>query len=254
LLVGFIAACSSADETPAPAVALEAGAGETPDAGGPGDAPDGDAASDGATSPQPVVLFDGTLGSDWKMTTIKNQPGRDDPGHVTVDDGAIVVHPGTDLGLLWNTRPTPADFLLELEFRLAAQDDNSGVFVRFPDPESKGYDNTAWVAVDFGFEVQIDETGAPDGSFLHTTGAIYAQQDQTFTRVVAKPPGEWNAYAIRVEGQVYTVTLNGQQVTRFENRDAKRGLASAAGAPAFIGLQTHSGTPAFRNIRIRELR
>ena len=37
---------------------------------------------------------------------------------------------------------------------------NSGVFVRFPNPNTKGYNNTAYVAIDFGFEVQIDEAGA----------------------------------------------------------------------------------------------
>jgi hypothetical protein len=115
----------------------------------------------------------------------------------------LVAHPGTDLGLLWNTRPTPPDFLLELEWKLAAPDDNSGVFVRFPSPDSKGYDNTAWVAINFGFEVQINEPGFPDGAPMHTTGAIYAQPDQTFTRVPANPPGQWNAFAIRVQGATY---------------------------------------------------
>lgn len=203
--------------------------------------------STGDAAPATVVLFDGTLREGWKMTTIRNQPGRDDPGRATVEDGALVMNPGTDLGLFWNTRPAPADFVLELEFRLSAPDDNSGVFVRFPDPESKGLDNAAFAAVQYGFEIQIDERG--DGP-THTTGAIYDQTDQSFTRVPAKGVGEWNTYAIRVEGQVYTVTLNGERVTRFENRDAARGSES----PSFIGLQTHSGRPAFRNIRIRALR
>jgi hypothetical protein len=193
------------------------------------------------------VLFDGTLREGWKMTTIENQPGRDDPGRATIEDGALVMNPGTDLGLFWNTRPAPADFVLELEFRLSAPDDNSGVFVRFPDPETKGFDNAAFAAVTHGFEIQIDERG---DSPIRTTGAIYDEADQAFTRVPAKRVGEWNTYAIQVEGHVYTVTLNGERVTRFENRDSARGSES----PSFIGLQTHSGRPAFRNIRIRALR
>lgn len=192
------------------------------------------------------MLFDGTLREGWQMTTIRNQPGRDDPGKVTVENGVLVMNPGTDLGLFWNRRPTPASFVLELEFRLAAPDDNSGVFVRFPDPESKGFDNAAFAAVTHGFEIQIDERG---DSPIHTTGAIYDVTDQSFTRVPARPPGEWNAYEIRVEGQRYTVVLNGERVTQLENRDAARGSES----PSFIGLQTHSGRPAFRNIRIRAL-
>jgi hypothetical protein len=165
----------------------------------------------------------------------------------------LVAHPGTDLGLLWNTRPTPPDFVLELEWRLAGPDDNSGVFLRFPHLDGKGYDNTAWVAINFGFEVQINEPGFPDGAPMHTTGAIYAQPDQDFTRVLANPLGQWNAFAIRVQGATYTVTLNGQQVTRFENHIADRGVPSAPNAPAFVGLQTHTGNVAYRNIRIRPI-
>lgn len=201
-----------------------------------------------------TVLFDGTLTPGWKMSTIKNQPGKDDPGRFDLEGDALVSKPGSDLGMLWHTTPTPANFLLELEFRLSKVDDNSGVMIRFPDPDSKGYDNTAWVAVDFGFEIQINEPGAPDGAPMHTTGAVYNQADQQFARVPANPPGAWNTYAIRAEGQTYTVVLNGKQVTRFVNPNAARGLASTPSAPSYLGLQTHSGgNVAFRNVRISAL-
>jgi hypothetical protein len=193
------------------------------------------------------VLFDGTLTAAWKMSTIKNQPGRDDPGRFDVEDGALVATPGTDIGLLWHTAPMPPDFELELQWRQAAPDDNSGVFVRFPDLDSKGYDNTAYVAANFGFEIQIDNTGHPDGAPRHTTGAIYDAVDQAFVRVTPKPVGEWNDYRIRVVGQVFEVFLDGERTTRFENLDPARGLA----APAFVGIQTHSGHVSFRAIRVR---
>jgi hypothetical protein len=206
-----------------------------------------DATSDAPAAEQ--TLFDGVLTSDWKMSTIQNQPGHDDPGHFQVEDGALVAYPGTDLGLLWYTRPTPNDFVLDLEFRLDAPDNNSGVFVRFPDLDSKGYDNTAWVAINFGFEIQIDERGMPDGAPDHTTGAVYNEPNQNFTRVVANPPGSWNTFEIQVQGQTYTVHLNGQQVTQYVNAEAGRGNPS----PAYVGLQTHTGHVAFRNIRMRAL-
>lgn len=183
----------------------------------------------------------------WRMSTIKNQPGRADPGRFDLVEGALVATTGTDLGLLWYAQPVPASFELALEWKTSAVDDNSGVFVRFPDLDSKGYDNTAWVAVNFGFEIQIDNTGHPDGAPFHTTGAIYNMPDQQFSLVAAKPVGEWNDYRIRAVRQVYTVFLNGTQTTRFENHDATRGNAS----PAFIGMQTHTGNVAFRNIRVR---
>jgi hypothetical protein len=54
-----------------------------------------------------------------------------------------------------------------------APDDNSGVYLGFPDPTKEGYDNTAYVAVNFGFEVQIDELARPDNAAVHRTGAVY---------------------------------------------------------------------------------
>jgi hypothetical protein len=132
-------------------------------------------------------LFDGASLNGWQMSTIRNQPGRDDPGHFTIANGALVAVPGTDIGLLWHTTPTPADFVLKLEWRSWRDTDNSGVFVRFPDPTARNYDNTAFVGVDFGFEVQIDAQGAPDGQAIHQTGAIYGQQGP------ARPRGRWGS-------------------------------------------------------------
>lgn len=246
----FLGACSSS-AAPSAAPAPEATSTSEPNAPSPA-APVAPPAPFAAGETW-TTLFDGTLGPEWRMSTITNQPGRDDPGHFAVEGGVLVAYPGTDLGLFWNTTPMPPNFLLELEWRLAAADDNSGVFLRFPHLDSKGYDNTAWVAVNFGFEVQINEPGSPDGAPEHTTGAIYAEKGQSFTRVVAKPPGSWNAYVIRVENQSYTVTLNGTVVSRFDNTVGGRGLPSTPQAPSYVGLQTHTGHVAFRNVRMRSL-
>ena len=176
-----------------------------------------------------------------------HQPARQRrSGRFDVVDGALVARPGSDIGLYWYTQPSPADFELALEFRQGTLADNSGVFVRFPDLDSKGYNNTAYVAVDYGFEIQIDGLGAPDGAPKHMTGAIYNTDDQAFSLVAARPAGEWNEYVISAIGQVYTVALNGTQTTRFVNTNVMRG----APAPAFIGVQTHpgNGDVAFRNV------
>jgi len=146
-----------------------------------------------------------------------------------------------------HAEPTPADFELVLQWRQNAADDNSGVFVRFPDLDSKGYNNTAFVAAHFGYEVQIDNTGHPDGEPRHTTGAIYDMPDQQFSLVTPRAVGEWNEYRIRVVGDLYEVFLNGTQTTRFENHDAERGRGT------FIGIQTHTGNVSFREIRLRRL-
>jgi hypothetical protein len=210
---------------------------------------DATADTSGDADPMWTTLFDGALTPSWRMSTITNQPGHDDPGRFDLEGDALIARPGTDIGLLWNTQPAPADFELELEWKTSAADDNSGVFLRFPDLDSKGYDNTAFVAAHFGFEIQIDATGHPDGAPRHTTGAIYNVTDQELSLGPARPVGEWNVYQIRASGQVYTVVLNGTQVTRFVNSDPARGIAT----PAHIGIQTHSGNVAFRKIRIRAL-
>jgi hypothetical protein len=203
------------------------------------------------------MLFDGTSLAGWKMSTIRNQPGRDDPGRFILVDGALEAVTGSDLGLLWHTTKTPPDFVLKLEWRTWRADDNSGVFVRFPNPASKNYDNTAFVAVDFGFEVQVDQLGAPDGAAIHKTGAIYSLAGPG--SVPVKPLGEWNSYEITVQGQQYAVRLNGADVTNFTfvpGSDAAhpdRGLPGTNAVPRFIGLQTHTGRVAFRRIQIKAL-
>ncbi|MGE5636788.1 MAG: family 16 glycoside hydrolase [Nocardioidaceae bacterium] len=189
-------------------------------------------------------LFDGVSLDGWEMA------GQ---GSFVAAGGALQANPGGDLGLLWSITPTPADFVLACEWRLSQPNDNSGVFVRFPNPNSKGYTNTAYVGVHFGFEVQIDETAAPDGTDMHRTGAIYGEPNQTFSLQPALPPGQWNNYEIHVQGQTYTVLLNGTQVTQFNNPHAGHGLPSRPDAPSFIGLQAHTGNVAFRNIRLRAL-
>jgi len=176
-------------------------------------------------------------------------------GGFRIVDGALESFNDTsELGLLWSHKPTPADYILRLEWRVFRTQDNSGVFVRFPDPDSKGYINPAWVAVYFGFEVQIDELGQPDGAAMHKTGAIYNEPGQMLSQQPAHPPGQWNEYEIRVQGDSYTVFLNGAQVTQFNNPHAGRGLAGTAKAPSYIGLQTYPGQRVqFRNTRIKSV-
>jgi Domain of Unknown Function (DUF1080)/GMC oxidoreductase len=190
----------------------------------------------------PRSLFNGQDLEGWEMA------GQ---GSFVIANGVLQAAPGGDLGLLWSTTPTPPDFVLRCEWRQSQANDNSGVFVRFPNPNSKGYNNTAYVGVHFGFEVQIDETGAPDGANQHRTGAIYGEPNQAFDLQPALPVGQWNSYEIRVQGQTYTVQLNGVQVTQFNNPHAGRGLPSRPDAPSFLGLQAHTGAVAFRNLQMQ---
>lgn len=206
------------------------------------------------TSPGFTSLFDGKTLSGWAMSTISNsgglENGRSKTGQFIVVDGALEATPGTGLGLLWHTKVMPDDYVLKLQWKRFRHEANSGVLLRFPDPTSRGYRNTAWVASHFGYEVQIDELGMPDGANQHRTGAIYGEAAQTFSLRPARPAGEWNDYEIQVQGNRFTVLLNGDQVTNFTNNDPNRGQS----AGSHVGLQIHPGSRmAFRNIEFKEL-
>jgi hypothetical protein len=183
--------------------------------------------------------------------------------------GLMVAEPGGgEIGLCYFSRPF-GNFNLRLEFRLSAQDDNSGVFIRFRNPRLpvpdrgnpailRPYNNQAWVGVDTGFEVQIDETARPDNGDKHRTGAIYniptERGDIAFQQYSRPAPlrvGEWNDYEIEVIDQTYKVWLNGKLTTAFVNVDSYRGKpVSADPDSGFIGFQCETGRVAFRNVRI----
>jgi hypothetical protein len=123
-----------------------------------------------------------------------------------------------------------------------------------------GYNNTAYVADDFGFEVQIDELAQPDGRAIHGTGAIYRndgrEDNEVLTLKPALPAGQWNAFEIRVEGGKFTITLNSDVVCVFDNPYPGRGVPSTNAVPTFIGLQAYprpGWSVAYRNIRYRAL-
>jgi len=207
-------------------------------------------------------LFDGTQASlaDWQ------QAG---PGMFEYDanERVIVARPGGEIGLLFYTAKAYSNFTLRLEFRTDSLDDNSGVFVRFRDPrqpppaglnDPRIAGNPAWLAVDTGFEAQIDDRAQPDGGDMHRTGAVYAVPlggapgQQSYARGSSLQPGEWNDYEIKGTGNKYVITLNGFQTSAFTNNDANRGKpANQDPLSGFIGLQTHTGGVAFRAVRIK---
>jgi cytochrome c len=187
------------------------------------------------TEPEPgyTSLFDGTQASlaAWR------QAG---PGSFQLQDDCTLRTEG-GLGMLWHTTEFAA-YSLKVDWKLAG-DDNSGVFVGFPDP---GTD--PWVAVNEGYEIQIDATDDADS----TTGAIYNFQapDAAARDAALNPPGEWNTFEIVVRGQTITVLLNGVQVNQFTSTDPARDLTQG-----HIGLQNHGAGDEvwFRNVRIAEL-
>ncbi|MEV0181997.1 ThuA domain-containing protein [Streptomyces sp. NPDC050625] len=178
-------------------------------------------------------LFDGTAASldGWQ------QAG---PGSFTLSpDGTLTSSGG--LGLLWYARQNFGSYSLKLDWKTAG-DDNSGVFVGFPPSDDP------WSAVDKGYEIQIDATDVPE----KTTGAVYGFQSAHLKKRdrALNPPGEWNTYEIRVQGERLRVWLNGVKINDFTNTDPARSLTDG-----HIGLQNHGADDqvSFRDVRIKEL-
>jgi hypothetical protein len=128
------------------------------------------------------------------------------------------------------------------------------VCLRFPRPRDRDGTNPALLALQAGYEVQIDEVGIPGATAIHRTGAIFNEPHQLITPHPAHPAATWNHFEIFVQGQRFGVRLNGHPVTAFINGDPRRGQPSTPDAPTFIGLQVQPGSRiAFRNITIAPL-
>jgi len=173
-------------------------------------------------------IFDGKTLNGWKMA-------GDGRFVILESDSALQSEKGG--GLLWYSEKEYKNFILKLEWKVSDEGDNSGVFVRFPDP-----DDNQNIAVREGYEVQIDDKA---GNPIHQTGEIY--DFAAPSKVVSKPPGQWNTMEIQALDQSYIVIINGEKVTEFTGSRMTEG---------YIGLQAHDDKSkvSFRNIMIKETR
>lgn len=180
------------------------------------------------------ALFDGTTASldDWRLAGAGSF-GRQADCSIRSTGG---------MGLLWHTGEELGAYSLKLDWKLV-KDDNGGIFVGFPNPG-----NDPWVAVNQGYEIQVDASDEPD----RTTGSIYTFQgaDPDAVEQALKPVGSWNSYEIRVSGQNIKVLLNGVLVNDFDSTDPARDLAQG-----YVGLQNHGGgeTIYYRDVRVKDL-
>ncbi|MFF3686039.1 ThuA domain-containing protein [Streptomyces sp. NPDC002187] len=175
-------------------------------------------------------IFNGKTLEGWK------QAG---PGTFDVVDGELRSQGG--MGMLWYQAKELKAYSLKLDWKMAG-DDNSGVFVGFPASDDP------WSAVNNGYEVQIDATDAAD----RTTGAVYGFKSANIKArdQVLRPPGQWNSYEIRVQGERLQVFLNGVKINDFTNTDPDRSLKDG-----YIGIQNHGAADqvSFRDIQLKEL-
>jgi 3-keto-disaccharide hydrolase len=177
-----------------------------------------------------AYLFDGQSIDGWRMAG----PGK----FVLQSDRSLQSQGG--MGLLWYTKKKYKDFVLEVDWKVSRTNDNSGIFIRFSNP-----DNGPMIAVNTGYEIQIDDMAMPDGNPLHKTGAIYNFAVPSNAQA-SKPVGQWNTFEIEAAGQKYSVKLNGEKVIpEFIGNRLTEG---------YIGIQNHDEDShvSFKNIRIKE--
>lgn len=187
-------------------------------------------------------------------------------------------------GVYWCLIPTPPDFELSVDWMTSDPDDNSGVFIRFPDPDRAppkkdfAFTEPGYVATEYGFELQIDNArggDSPPEGFVDPrfrgTGAFYNEPTQTMQDVAGLGPNQWHTYIIKARGLQFDVDVrvNGgpaRPLTSFTFNEANyepndvrgnphRGLPSQPGAERYIGLQLHDKTKLvkYRNIFIKPI-
>jgi len=142
-------------------------------------------------------LFDGKDLTGWKHVG---------SGRFVVQDGLL--HPEGGVGLLWYDRGKVDNAILRVVYKVNSQTDNSGVFVRIPEPPKD-----PWMPVKKALEVQINDAGESD---YYRTGSIY-----TFSKVQSHPSrvGEWNTMEITLDGPHTVVHINGVFVTEYTEGD-----------------------------------
>jgi len=187
-------------------------------------------------------LFDGHSTAGWEMTG---------PGELKLENGELVTYGG--MGLLWFKREKLGDCQIRVVFKLTAKDDNSGVFIRIPEPPQ-----TPWDGVNKGYEVQIDY----GGDEWHRTGCLYSLS-KAHNMVAAAKAGEWSTMLITLNGKRTTVEIDGQLVTDFTEGDpvpAKKEWYEPDRGPrperGYIGLQNHGDEAHvhFKEVSVRALK
>ena len=205
----------------------------------------------GASADQPNTLSDAQLAQGW--TLLFN--GRDLQGWTTsgdinawgVREGELVIRkPGS--GWWLRTDRMYRDFELTLEFNLS-EGANSGLGLR---GSARG--DPAFT----GFEVQILDSAGDDPA-IDGCGAVY--NAITPTTQAVNPPGEWNTYRVRVQGDTLDVWLNGRHIHDhtalddrgfFRHEDQLLPLRDRY-TTGYISLQDHGDAVRFRNIKLLDL-
>ena len=197
-----------------------------------------------------ITVFSEARSQDWQP--IFN--GQDFSNWIHVGNGSFEIENGMlksqgGMGLLYYTPKKIGNAQIKILYK-GADKNNAGVFIRIPEKPTE-----AWMPVNKGYEVQIDDR---EDEF-HSTGVLYS-----LTRAKAKPgiPNEWNEMIITLDGNHTTVHVNEMLITDFTEGDKvpdkkldyepDRGPRPDMG---YIGLQNHGDDDViyFKEVSIKPL-
>lgn len=190
-------------------------------------------------------LFNGKDLSGWEQVG---------PGEFVVENGVLKTVGG--MGMILYPAEKFGNVVIRVVYSVKDNDCNSGVFIRIPDKPAD-----EWVAVNKGYEVQIDNGTRHVGGDYHCTGVLYS-----LTKAKAHPqknPGEWNTMEITLDGPRTIVYVNDELVTDFTEGDEvppktrdfepDRGPRPLSG---YIGLQNHDALSVayFKEVAVKPLK
>jgi hypothetical protein len=146
-----------------------------------------------------ISLFNGKDLTAWKAST-------ENPNSFSVKDGAIHVHGGR-AHLFYAGDVQDAKFR-NFEFKakvMTRSNANSGIYF------ATEYQPSGWPSK--GYECQVNNSFDKDP---RRTGSLYAVKDLSEKLV---PDDVWFDYGIKVEGQKITISINGQVVTEYTEKE-----------------------------------
>lgn len=182
-------------------------------------------------------MYDSVTG--W-TTLIDGDKGLDNFNRIgdanwRAEDGTIVADKGKGGHLV--SKKSYKDFQLKVEF-WAADDTNSGIFIRAQDPNKIGAKNA--------YEVNIfDQRPGQE----YATGAI-VYIAKVPVPIIYRAGGKWNTYEITAKGSQLTVVFNGVQTVNIQNSQYAQGPFSLQ----FGNRGKQPGGPIkWRMVQIKEL-
>ena len=181
--------------------------------------------------PQPVSLFDGKSLAGWSV-----QDGPESAFYV--QDGAIVIHEGSNFPTWLRSDKQYENFDFECEFFLKGWA-NSGIYFHAPE-----HGRNTWCGFKINLFHQQDQQPRPE-----SVGAVFPLVPPS--KVNVKNKGEWNSLRIRMDWPKLEVWVNGEQVQNLDveqNPELRHRLRSG-----YLGIESLSYPLRFRNLKILEL-